>query len=65
MYTKNITNSPDSELSSRFKNDSGLNILAKKAGSINELKFIADDYFIYTNEQLSKLEQDFFDGIFD
>jgi len=61
---QNITQYSDQELSLLFMNDEPLYHAACRAGSINELKQLADEVFIYTPGQLSELEQDFFDGAF-
>ena len=62
---QNLTGYSDQELSLIFNNDETLYNMARKAGSINELKDIADQFFIYDDEQLAELEQDFMDGSFD
>ena len=65
MTTQNITTYSDQELSLLFLNTESLYLQAQKAGDINELRRIANDNFIYTNDQITELEQDFFDGAFD
>jgi len=62
---QNITQYSDQELSLLFLNDEPLYLAAQQAGSINELKQIADEYFIYDDAQLAELGQDFMDGSFD
>lgn len=62
---QDLTNYSDQELSLLFLNDEPLYLAARQAGSINELKQIADDFFVYDEAQMTELEQDFMNGAFD
>ena len=63
--SNDITQHNDSELTDIFLNDEYLYGLARSAGSIDDLKEAAKDFFVFSDDQMSTFEQDFFDGVFD
>jgi len=58
----NITMHGDAELSDMFDNDEYLYEQARMAIRFDDLKDLADEYFIYTPEQLDELHGDYIDG---
>lgn len=62
MNKQNLTSYGSGELSSWFQNDEGLYNQWMRAvghGDFSEVKELANELFIYTDEQLNELETDF------
>ncbi len=61
---QDLTMYGEQELTLQFLKDTGLYDLACSIESPSELKDLADEFFIYTDDQLAELERDYIDGSF-
>ncbi len=60
--SNDITNYRDSELADYFDNDEYLYEQACMSKDFSELESLANEYFIFTEEQLEELRSDFREG---
>jgi hypothetical protein len=65
MNKQDITMHNDEELSNLFDNDEELYLMARGAARFSHLKEVADELFIYNQDQLDNLEMDFDAGRWD